>query len=626
MSVFETKITYKAVKNLINKIESPIKEVVANALDANAKNIHIKVYKQEIKENIMSFEANVIEVLDDGDGIDINDFENIFCSYRDSNKSEDKTKYGKKGKGRYIYLKLTNFSCQNIEIYTKDRKDLYKISYQCEKHHEPIKFIINKVNSKDSEDFSTKVVFKNIYIEDINDIEEIKNFIKDEIVVYFADVLSNKNIFVNGTKLNIDDFLIDKKEEEIKIDNLSFFVKYYFWNDRVKLMGDRQKHIQFFDLNDHLKGIKPSGKDKLSFYSKRFPHTVVVKSNFFNDYEDLEELFDDAILKELTNKIKINLENMIIKIYKSKIDEVTDEYISFLKSDVKNQLEKNVYSTLLFPFANKLINNRLKDDIKRLITNLIKVLINEDPAVFIQNLNTILGESPENNEIIRYVEENYGVLKTIIERDKLISRLDFLNHFENMVYGEKRKNIKERTQLHLVVEKNLWIFGEEFEKYNIGNIFSDVSIKTIIEKEDDVKVYLSPELKNIKNINKIPDIVIPLKDKNTIIIIELKKPGVKINDNIIIQIKNKYIKTLKEIDKIFNQNFNLKAIAISDDKTELVSSVGSIDENGYIIKPATWQEVITNTKQRYEKNIGIYAKELKNSKWQSLKEFIEAFK
>ena len=256
---------------------------------------------------------------------------------------------------------------------------------------------------------------------------------------------------------------------------------------------------------------------------------------------------------------------------------------------------------------------------------MIKVLINEEPSIFIKNLNLILGYNKKHQELIHYVESNYGVLKALIEKDNLLTRLDILKNFEKMVYGKEKKHIKERTQLHLVVENNLWIFGEKFEHFNMGNFYSDIKIKKIIEKHFKAKIYDDSSLQQIKNINKIPDIVIPLREENTLYIIEHKKPSVKINDKIIFEVKNKYIKTLQDIMRHTSIQYKLYGIAISDDKTADVTSLGNIDEYGYVIKPKTWQEIIQNTKKIYEKRILILQNELKKSKWKDLQDFITYF-
>jgi len=629
MLSYETTIPFKAIKQNINKSDSPIKEVIANALDANADEIYINIYKRHIKTEIgIETEIKYIEVIDNGTGIDINKFEEVFCKYRVSNKKEDKTKYGKRGVGRFVYLKLTNFECSNIEILTKWENKIYKITYSCEENR-PINFTLNDCSNTETFDFSTKVLFKNVFIENLNTIEEIENYIIDEIIVYFADVLTNKKIYVNNKQINIKDYLIEKKEDNLTIEDVEFNVLYYFWNNKVKLSADRQKHIQFLDENNQLKGIKPSGKDKILFFSKKYPHTIIVKSKFFNEFENLEEIFveGDEILNKLLRQIKAKLEEYIIEIYKENITEVTEEYVRYLKNNIANELEYNVYSTLMFPIANKLVQQRrLKEDIKQLIANLIKVLINENPAIFIQNLNLILGYSTEYQYLLHYVEENYGVLKALTEKDKLITKLDFLKRFEEMVYGENSHKIKERTQLHLIVEKNLWIIDERFESFTIENIFSDVSIKTIIKKHFP-EILLHNELDNlkIKNINKIPDIVIPLKEENNLFIIELKKPGVKVDDKIIYDVKNKYIDTLDEISRIANRTYKLHAYVISDDKDKRTAPTGNLESMGFYIEPVTWFELINETRERYKRKIGEIELQLKNSKWANLQDFIDSF-
>jgi len=51
MGTFDTKVTFKTIKNDIKKSDSAIREAVANAIDAKSKNIYIFMYMpSKIKE------------------------------------------------------------------------------------------------------------------------------------------------------------------------------------------------------------------------------------------------------------------------------------------------------------------------------------------------------------------------------------------------------------------------------------------------------------------------------------------------------------------------------------------------------------------------------------------------
>jgi len=643
MGAYDTKVTLGTIKNDINKSDSAIREAVANSIDANSKNIYIYLYTEETKSTI-KVNYFSLDIADDGDGIptEEEEFKKVFCNYKVSSK-KDKSTYGKKGKGRYTYLTLTN-SPENMTIYTfSNSREIYKINFECN-NNENIKVnigkTIDKLETKITQHYNTIIQFKNLDREkfDVIDLTEEKliNNVKNEIITFFADRIASKsmNIYINNSLLNINDYLEkDIIIEEIKENKFIFNVSFYIWNSKIKLKSDRQKHILFFDENNILKGISPSGKHKLAFNGNARDHSILVKSNYFNEidfinnYDTHNNLFTDNNIKNLSNTISIKLEEILLEIYKDNIDKLSDEYLKFLEIS-KDDITNKVYHTLLLPFISKFGNKKISKEIKSVIVKLINVLASESPDTFISNLKTILNLTDEDSAKIDYIEKNYGIINAITKKEAIIKRIDFLDNFDNLVNGKDKKNVKERTQLHQVVEKNLWMIDEKFEDIKIIDIFSDKSLKTILEK-DDFYQFDSDTLKEITlkyDINKIPDIYIPIKKDNIIYIIELKKPNVSINRTILDELEDKYIKTIKEINKQYTSNpQKIIAYAISDIKIDNARSRGNIEQDNVYIEPKCWSELIERTRKRYNLKIKDLNNKLEKSQWKDLDNFILSY-
>jgi len=644
MRTYNTKVTIATIMNDINKSDSAIREAIANSIDANSKNIYLNFYIEKTK-NGMEIEYFCLDIADDGDGIPIEEkeFEEVFCQYKVSLK-KGKSNYGKKGKGRYTYLTLVNDS-KNISIFTKDNnKKVFKINFKYEKN-ENITIAKNEYNKNIETDIpldkvTTLIQFKNLKEDKFNIYtkkkEDFIDYIRDEIISFFADRIASKsiNIYLNNKLLDIDDYLERKVISKVfKEENFSFKVDFYIWNKDIKLKSDRQKHILFFDKNRRLKGIAPSGKHKLAFNGFTQNHSILVESEYFNDkdfteHNDYDNLFTDLIIKKLKNRIAIELEHILYKIYQANINKISDEYLSFLNI-TKDEMTENVYHTLLLPFVAKFGNKKIGKDIKSIIVKLINTLASESPDTFIKNLETILDLTKEESKQIQYIQENYGLIATITEKEKIITKIDFLNNFDILVNGKDRKKIKERTQLHKVIEKNLWLIDEKFENIKFSDIMSDQSLKTILENEDFYQ-FDSKELEKISrkyDIKKIPDIFIPIKKENIIYIIELKKPNVKINRQILDEIEDKYIKTINSINRMKSeyQNKKIIAFAISDSKTENARTRGNINSDNVYIEPKSWIELIEKARERYNKKIFELDNRLKNSKWKNLDEFMLSY-
>lgn len=648
MSTHNTKVTLKSICSDINKSDSAVREAVANAIDAHSKNIYIKLYEEQDKGsiggNIFTFFS--LDIADDGDGIPIeeNKFEEVFCQYKVSTKKE-KTNYGRKGKGRYTYLLATN-SPENVCIFTKTKQKWFQIKFNAN-NNETIQIIksdfTGDIKTSIDKRFNTIIQLKNLdtnkFLLDEVNIENIQDEIKSEIISFFADRIASKSIkiYINDELLNINDYLeIPKKSESFSVNlddlNANFEADFYIWNNNVKLKADRQKHILFLDKDDTLKGIAPSGKHKLSIANKKQNHTIIVKSSYFDniDYIDNNDihdnLFTNKTIEHLRKQMALKLEEILFGIYKQHLDSISDEYIKFLKVSLDDEEVQNVYQALLFPIIEKLGNRKVHDDIKSIIAHLIDTLFKVSPDSYITNLKTILKLSSEDNYKIEYIEKNYGIIKAISEKQKYIERIDILNTFDKMVNGTARGNIKERTMLHHVIDKNLWIIDECFESIKFSDIGSDISLKTILANDkfysfDDNEL---DELIKEFNLKKVPDIFIPIEKDKIIYIVELKKPNVKIKQSIITEIMEKYTDVFKKINGRLpeNERKSIFAIAISDDKTENVYTVGDIAKNGVQVEPRTWKEVIDRTRERYSDLISDLDHKLKSSKWENLENFI----
>jgi len=384
---------------------------------------------------------------------------------------------------------------------------------------------------------------------------------------------------------------------------------------------------------DSLKGIAPSGKHKLSIANKKQNHTIIVKSSYFDDLDYLnnddihDNLFTNKTIEHLRKLIALKLEEILFAIYKQHLDEISDEYIKFLKLGIDDENTQNVYHALLFPIIEKLGSRRVHDDVKSIIAHLVDTLLKVSPDSYITNLQTILKLPADENYKIEYIERNYGIIKAISEKQKYIERIDILNTFDEMVNGKKRGRIKERTMLHHVIDKNLWIIDEVFEDVSFADIASDISIKSILENEQFYSFdnNVLDEIVQEFKLNKVPDIFIPIERDKTIYIIELKKPKTKITPKIIGEIMDKYTSVFKAINNRLGENDRKKifGIAISDDKTETTYTVGDLDKDGVQVEPRTWKEVIDRTRARYSERISDLDQKLTNSRWENLEDFID---
>lgn len=653
MPKYKTGINRNTIKNLL-KNSDPIVEVVYNAIDAGAKDIsiEIEVNKDNSSDLFGSFD---ITVFDNGIGFPVEEqeFREAFTTYQDSPKKNKSGMYGKRGQGRYKYLKLVDSKLQNLKIYTKRNSLIYQIDYLIDDGTISFEININEdeyIKTLFKNDTSTIVKFKDIdkkifeFIENSNgepeeDLDLLSSNIKELLAINVADTLISKkaSININENILNIDSYIY-KKEEEIKeIGNTKFRIFYVVWNDNIKLK--KSKHILYFDENNSHIFTSPSGSYKDNFGEISYGHTILIYNNYFKLLDEMiytqpVTRTSDKILNELQYHVITRFRKIQLSIWNEKTHKISKTYQNLVSEIDSSEIVDDVYHAITMPFIynNKLTISNIK--IKTIIARLMKVIIQTSPNSYLENLNYIADLKETDNEIFDYVRSNLDIINIVMKKEKYLKYLDVLEHFDNIVNGKGKATTKERTQLQKIVEKNLWIINEEYEDINPDSFSGDKALKTIFE-EFGMSIYNDPniviELAKItskKELSKIPDLFIPITDKNKKILnlIELKKPMKKIDIKILQEVQQKYVGIIKKLNNHFNEEYKIIAYAISSEKTESVpSSWGDLEKDKYIISIKLWKELIEEAKKRYLQKLGILDLEIKDSKWNKFEDLITDF-
>lgn len=651
MGIYKTGINKNTIRNLLKHAE-PVVEVVYNSVDAEATKIDIKVAVNN-NESSDLFGSFNLSISDNGTGIPIEDedFKKSFATFQDSPKKDKSGMYGKRGQGRYKYLKLVNNKLSNLKIYTKTKTDIYQIKYIMEDN--TIGFEVNKTTDKQIDnlfydDMKTIVMFEDIdktifeFITDSdfteNDLEALISNIKELVTIHIADALISKkvNIKINNELLDVEKYIFQKEIEKYEIENQEFNINYIVWNEKLKLK--KSKHILYFDDKSSYLFTSPSGSYKDSFGDISYGHTILVHSQFF---KTLDEMIYTQNVTRTSNKLLNELQYHIINVFRkiqlsiwnTKTHTISKTYQNIVSGIENEKVVDDVYHAMTMPF---IYNNKLNpnEKLKGIIGRLIKVLVQVSPTSYVDNMEYIADLKDTDNEIFDYVRSNLDIIDIVMKKEKYLKYLDTLEHFDNMVNGTGKAKTKERTELQKVIEKNLWIINEDYEDLLPDSFVGDKSLKTIL-KDLGMTIYNDPDvintiskITNKKDLDKVPDLFIPITNKKDkiIYIIELKKPTVAINFNIIMEVQEKYLKIINKLSKNYNSDYKIIAYAISSEQTGSVpSSIGDLNKDKQIIKVYLWKEIIENAKQRYNSKLESIDLKIKNSKWNSVEDLINEF-
>ena len=254
-------------------------------------------------------------------------------------------------------------------------------------------------------------------------------------------------------------------------------------------------------------------------------------------------------------------------------------------------------------------------DAKKLTYRLIREAVNTNP----ESIKTILTEvfnltQQQQDDLAELLTHTH--LPEIIDTAKTVSdRLVFLQVLEQMVYNDSvGKAIKERTQFHKVLLKELWVFGD---KYALGT--SDQSLKNILSAHikclgrDTLIPDIPPEA--AEDLTRIPDIclfrqICPAYEQYEHLVIELKRPTLKLTKKEVDQIED-YALTVSEnplFDKsktkwkfiLLGREFDNYVVNRLKNRTQGEGNFYNSEDGSVSISILKWSSLIQDNKFKYE--------------------------
>jgi len=637
----EVVITEEAIKKLF-KVPAIISlsEAIWNAIDAKASNIHIDFTKDQLGA------IQEIKITDDGEGIPFDNFEEYFLQYQKSWKREAEGDFhGKNGEGRFKLLAIS----RNIE---------WKTIFNTGSEKKEFSIKINKNNPKNfeysnpkitQEQFGTRVILTKLE-------NKAKQLNSDatfyDLIAIFALQLKKRNdlkIFLDGKELTPDTFILDESSGvlEFKNENDSFNINYTFiaWTKEFKFNDN--KHTYFYDEKDTYITEKPSG-----IQGNFVKHSVFLKSDYFKSFDGLNEELQNKVgrIRDLYRK---ELFKFLVQIRQKQTKDIysdftTKTYYPFQSKDTSQSLEENALREIYDLCAFKLLEEdqkllSSKEHSIKLLFKLLKKVVEKE-----ENVGKIISEVLELDETTssKFVNllDSTPLPSIITHLDEVVRKLTFLDVLEELVHDEKyKKKLKERSQLHKIIEKETWIFGNEFEN-KVGTSdkgFSEVikqhmKINELEEKErNQIIADFNTDKKEDHLKRLIPDLYLwhdyKLNGNTEVknLIVELKAPKVKIGREEYRQIDDQRM-ALQQNTRYKVENSNkwvFYVISSEIDKNiiehELSGENKDIAYNkdpNFIVYCKTWDELIRKAKLSLNKQKEELQIQIKESKHEELLE------
>ena len=600
-----------------------IKELIWNSCDADAKNIEVSFSYDGMEGNEM---VSDIYVKDDGHGIAFESIEEYFGKFGRSQKTyRDKSPggriyHGKLGQGRYKSLTAGNFvdwfsvfrdkagallSCE-IKICAGSRMD---ISYS------------EAPEKTDADHTGTTVHIHGIPEEragSITTMAEPEEMIPDLLTTFAPYLLAYTDIVIKYNGVTVDPARQIKKQGEktlvfeqegkqpveARVVAISWkqaqFAKIYICGSSGVVYDEKdyaplkKTATSVYLMGDHFEKMHRENLLAMGAADPAYAFFEDEAKRFVKEFVGEQEA-DDAAAE--IGRIKVE---GVYPYQGEPEDEVT-------------KAERDVFDVLAVE-VNRAVP-QLKSahrETKKLTYRLMREAINTNPtsikAILTEVFNLTQQQQDDLAELLTHTR-----LPEIIDTAKTVSdRLVFLQVLDQMVYSDIGKPIKERTQFHKVLLKELWVFGE---KYTLGT--SDQSLKNLLIEHikclgrDELVPAIPPEA--VEDLTRIPDIclfrqICPSYEHFEHLVIELKRPTLTLTKKEVDQIED-YAMTVAANPLFDKDTTKWKFILLGKEFDSYVENrlrnrtqgEGNLFDDGRIsISVLKWSSVIQENKFKYE--------------------------
>lgn len=601
-----------------------IKELIWNACDADAKNIDVIFTSNSL---IGSEYITDIYVKDDGHGIAANKIEEYFGKYGCSQKTyTDKSPagriyHGKLGQGRYKSLAIGNFLDWD-SVFCDERGSFYHSEVHVESGSR-MNISFSEIAEKiDATHTGTTVHIHGLLEDRLDQIELMAKpdeMIPELLSTFAPYLLAYTDITVKYNGVVVEPYCQLKKQEEKEL----IYEEEGTDPIKVKLYAIIWKETQYSKL--YICGNNGVVYDEIDYTPlKKASASIYIMGDIFEKmhrdnilsmaYANPAYVFFVEEAKKYARELIVEQENddAVSEIARIK-NEGIYPYDGEPDDDIK-KAEREVFD--IFAVQINRAVPQLKSSsqqTKKLTYRLMREAINTNPS----SIKTILTEvfnlsQQQQNDLAELL--THTSLPEIIDTAKTVSdRLVFLHVLEEMVYNDTiGKEIKERTQFHKILLKELWIFGE---KYTLGT--SDQSLKNLLKAHinylgrDELIPDIPPEA--MSDLTRIPDIclfqqICPSYENFEHLVIELKRPTLTLTMNELDQIRD-YASTVADHAMFDKSRTKWHFILLGKNidkrvrnalKNQTVGDGNYYNAENVSISVFEWSKIIQDNKLKYE--------------------------
>jgi len=468
---------------------SAIAELIWNSLDADAKNVTVRVDQNALR-------INGIEIIDDGHGIDNNVAERAFGNLGGSDKKnrkhspEFRVLHGREGHGRLKALSLGDLVTFKSTYRTNGSLSYFDIKLDKNKITKPYIEDVRTIAKEKASHLTTgvSVSISNINQEKASEILDrsgIKS-LQEKFALYYMSY-PNFAVTINNTPLDFSSVILNQAEDnitfEIENEKDGSIRKIPFKFKAIEWRGSCERKIYFCGS----KGIAFS-EDNLPIRTGQYNITLHILSEYVEELHRQGQLTVgtmDDVLRDAVEKAK----DFGRKYIRNRKHEEAKQFIEQLKAqgiypyqqppvDDVDKAKRQVFDIVALEVNDFMSEFKTLDKgTKKFTLSLIKEVLESDSNGLKRILEEVVNLPLKKREELTELLEKTSLTTIIDTMKEVTERLHIVHELRLLLFDEKFKDkIKERKHLHQIVKNETWIFGDD---YTYGA--DDVTLKNVLK-------------------------------------------------------------------------------------------------------------------------------------------------
>ena len=457
-----------------------LKELINNSIRAKATCIHIDFVPLGDEDSIQYRKIDKIIVSDNGEGVSESRFANRIMEI--ATESDE----GGNGTGRFAGLQMGRTMRIETTAYDQEqkKKTTTSVTFYAKDftsgNINDVELDVDSVDANNNTPSGYKVTLSDLFNNEGDCPRKNKlspefreeNFAQAIFEHYPFYIFNEKvHFFINGKELKMEDFFMNSDKKNRIADYTDTMgrehkVRFQFYS--LKL-SDKRVRI-FLQSSTGIKTIIAEFVYNSIWYSPDAmgAQFIVVESDVITpdlyanfSIEALGQNEWTSFSKLIRETIDEHFKKGDVK-YKSFLEKLgADQYYPYSPEERKGKpLSEQLFERSAYLFEDDLKLLSTDNKTRKIIYLLLRKAIENGDLSYL--FSDVLNLSKDGQNKLMELLHQTSMEEIVRFTSDVAEKEQFMNFLYELTYGDISKNLLERKQLHKIVEKNLWIFGEEY--------------------------------------------------------------------------------------------------------------------------------------------------------------------